>query len=125
MPTAMDVGLWVAQALLALVYLFAGTTKAFRYDKAREQMAWVRDVPKPLTRFIGTSEVLGGLGLVLPMLTGILEWLTVAAALGLAAVMLLAIAFHARRKEAKGMLPPAVLLAGAVFVAIGRWSLFE
>jgi hypothetical protein len=59
----------------------------------------VKDVPQGLVTFIGISELLGGLGLVLPQLSGILPWLTPLAALGLALIMLLAMGFHARRRE--------------------------
>ncbi len=31
----MDVALWLVQVLLALAFLAAGSTKAFRYERAR------------------------------------------------------------------------------------------
>ena len=66
-------------------------------------------------------ELLGGLGLLLPALTGILPWLTPLAAAGLALVMLLAMGFHATRRERPVIAFNTVLLLLAVFVAYGRF----
>lgn len=75
-------------------------------------------------RFVSTAEILGALGIVLPLLTGILPWLTISAALGLVVVQVLAIVMiHLPRKE-YGALPLNILTALAVFAAIARWNLF-
>ena len=116
-----NIVLWVAQGLLALGFGMAGFMKAFRYEQAREQMAWIKDVPGSLARFIGGVEMLGAVGVILPRLTGILPWLTPTAAAGLALVMLLAAGFHVSRKEAP--VPNVVLLALALFVVYGRFAL--
>jgi uncharacterized membrane protein YphA (DoxX/SURF4 family) len=79
----MNIALWIVQAILAAMFLMAGVMKGFQYELARASLPWVKDVPRRLTNFIGVSELLGGLGLVLPMLTGIWPWLTPLAALGL------------------------------------------
>lgn len=49
-------------------------------------MNWVRDVPRPLVRTIGTLEMPGAIGPIAPAVTGILPWLTPPAAAALAAV---------------------------------------
>jgi putative oxidoreductase len=92
-------------------------------DKLAGQMKWPGDYPR-LTRFVGWSEVLGAVGLILPLLTGILAWLTPLAALCLVAVQVLAIGFHLMRKEPQILPANLVLLALAAFVAWGRLSLF-
>jgi uncharacterized membrane protein YphA (DoxX/SURF4 family) len=119
----MNIALWIVQVVLALMFLFAGITKAFRYDQAKATLPWVKDVPRGLTTFIGVSELLGGLGLLLPALTGILPWLTPVAATGLVLIMLLAMGFHATRREWSGIAVNGVLLALAAFVAYGRFVL--
>jgi len=70
-------------------------------------------LPRGLVTFIGGSELLGGLGLLLPALTGILPWLTPLAAVGLAIIMILASIFHATRGKAQTVqgYGPANLLA--------------
>ncbi|MBX3046371.1 MAG: DoxX family protein [Anaerolineales bacterium] len=123
----MNIVLWVVQALLGLAFAAAGANKVFNAEKAKAmpQMKWMKDVSDPLLRFIGLSEIAGALGLILPMLTGILPWLTPLAAALLGVVMVLAIAFHARRGEYAGTVPNLVLLLLAAFVAWGRWDLFS
>ena len=94
--------------------------------RANPQMTWAHEQPDHYIGFVGTTEVLGALGLILPLVTGILPWLTVLAGIGLMLVQLLAIfKEHLPRKE-YGVLPlNIVLLALAVFVVIGRWTLFS
>jgi uncharacterized membrane protein YphA (DoxX/SURF4 family) len=117
----MNIALWIVQVVLGAMFIFAGVTKAFRYEHAHASLPWVKDVPRGLTTFIGVCELLGGLGLLLPALTGILPWLTPLAAAGLALVMLLAAGFHATRREWPAIGFNTVLLLLAVFVAYGRF----
>lgn len=113
--------LWIIQAILAAMFLMAGVMKALQYERAKATLPWVKDVSKGLVTFIGVSELLGGLGLILPLLTGILPWLTPLAAAGLALIMILALAFHAKRGESSAIIFNLVLGILAAFVAYGRW----
>ncbi len=117
----MNIVLWILQILLALAFLMAGTTKAFQYERAKTQMGWVAIVPRGLVTFIGITETLGAIGLILPALTGILPWLTPLAAVGLVTVMMLASGFHVTRGEYPQIVINLVLLALAAFVAYGRF----
>lgn len=117
----MHIALWIAQVILAAAFLMAGMTKAFQYEKAKASLPWVQDVPKGLTTLIGSSELLGGLGLLLPMLTGIAPVLTPVAAAALGLVMVLAAIFHSRRREWQAVVFNIVLLSLALFVAYGRF----
>jgi uncharacterized membrane protein len=120
----MNITLWVVQGLLALAFLAAGVPKATQPIPAvSTRLTWAKDVPAPLVRFIGVAEILGALGLILPALTGILPWLTVAAAAGLALIQASAIVFHLRRGEARVIVGNVVLLALALFVVYGRLAL--
>jgi putative oxidoreductase len=112
------------QALLALAFLLAGVPKAtLPILTLAKRIPWAKDVPEPLVRFIGVAEILGAAGLVLPALTGILPWLTVAAAIGLAFMMVAAIIFHLARGEASRIVANVVLLALLLFVLYGRLAL--
>lgn len=122
----MNITLWIVQVLLAVMYGMAGAVKTFRTAKAREQMPWTKNRTDAFVRFVGTSELLGGLGLILPILTGILPWLTVLAAVGLSLIQILAIVTEHLPKKEYNVLPVnAVLLALSVFVTLGRWGLFS
>lgn len=120
----MNVVIWIGQGLLAAVFLLAGGLKVSQpIESLSKRMTFVRAVPPPFVRFIGAAEVLGAAGLILPLATGVLPWLTVAAAVGLVIVQLCAAVFHISRGEASRVLTNAALLAMAVFVVIGRLSI--
>src|SRR5947207_9526113 len=95
----MNIALWIVQMLLGAMFVFAGVLKAFQYERAKASLFWVKDLPRGLVTFIGISELFGGLGLLLPSITGILPWLTPLAGAGLALIMILAIGFQASRRE--------------------------
>ncbi|MBI5840216.1 MAG: DoxX family protein [Chloroflexi bacterium] len=121
----MNVALWIAQGLLGAMYLMAGSIKTFQIAKVKEQMPWAKNRPDGFVRFVGISELLGALGLILPILTGILPWLTVLAAVGLTIIQLLAIfTEHLPKKEYNVIPMNVVLMALSAFVVIGRWQLF-
>lgn len=122
----MLVALWIVDVLLALVFLVAGVTKLVRPRDALAAlgMAWAEDFSGPAVKAIGALELLGAVGLIAPLATGVAPVLTPLAAVGLAVVMAGAVATHVRRKEM--FVPPAVLGALAVvsavlgFLALGR-----
>jgi len=119
----MDIALWILQILLALTFVGAGVSHAFRFDQfaARPRMAWATDVGRERMRLIGLAEIAGGIGLIVPAVTGILPWLTPLAAAGLVLVMLAAAAFHARRRgEVSNVAINLVIGALALLVVVGR-----
>jgi DoxX-like protein len=72
------------------------------------------------------SRILGALRLFLPLLTGILPWLTPLAAIGLTMIQLLAIfTEHLPKKEYNVIPVNIVLLALSIFVVTGRWVLLS
>lgn len=122
----MNIALWIAQGLLAGLYLMSGTMKTLQTAKAKDQFPWAKNRSDEFVRFVGISEILGALGLILPLLTGILPWLTALAALGLSLIQLLAIfTEHLPKKEYNVIPVNAVLLAMSVFITVGRWLLFS
>lgn len=121
----MNIALWIAQGLLAAVYFMAGTMKTIQIAKVRENMPWSNGRSDGFVRFVGVSELLGALGLILPLITGILPWLTVVAAIGLTIIQLLAIfTEHLPKKEYNVIPVNAVFLALSVLIVFGRWALF-
>ena len=116
--------LWVVQALLAAVFLFAGGMKFFGIEKVLKDAApgpGKLSLTRPMLHFIGISELAGSLGVILPMLTGVIPQLTPTAAAGLTVVMILATGFHIQRKDpASKTITTLVLSALCIFVAYGR-----
>lgn len=124
----MNIALWIAQGMLAALYLLVGSMKTFQPAKIRAHphMTWAHGQPDQYIRFVGIPEVLGGLGLILPLLTNILPWLTVLAAVGLTLIQVLAIfKEHLPRKEYQSIPLNIILLALSMFVVIGRWALIQ
>jgi hypothetical protein len=111
--------LWTAQALLALVFLFAGSMKLVM---PIELLTAQSPLPGLFVRFIGVAEVLGGLGLVLPGLLRIRPGLVALAAVELAHVMVGATILSLAMDGAEPVLALIPLAFGALaaFVAYGR-----
>src|SRR5947209_10495925 len=118
--STMNVALWIVQALLATLFLFAGGAKLVL---PLDQIAGPVALPGWFLRFIGVAEVLGALGLVLPGLLRIRPGLTPLAATGLVIIMIGAtIVMWAGGMLAVALMNLVVTLLAA-FVAYGRWRL--
>jgi len=117
----LNVILWIAQLLLAGMFLMAGFMKLTTpVDQLAAAMPFVAAVPEALVKFIGVSEVAGALGLLLPSLLRIKPQLTVLAARALILVMILALAFHVSRGEYAAIVTNIILASVALFISWGR-----
>ena len=130
----MNVALWAAQILLAVLFLYSGANKAFR---SKEQLiasgqSGVAPFPLPVLRLTAVAELLAVVGLIAPRATGIAPVLTPIAALGLIVVMIGAVWSHSTllradraagrgSAEARNIVLNAVIAALCVFVAVGRF----
>lgn len=113
--------LWALQGLLSLSFLAAGLMKTMQpIAELAKNLPWTTQVPEFLVRFIGLSEFLGGVGLLLPGLLRIKPVLVAVAGAGLATVMGLAVLFHLFRGEAAMAVPAIVLGLLSLLVAWGR-----
>ena len=127
----MNIALWVVQALLAALFLFAGGMK---FVMSIEEMTKQVPLPGWFLHFIGVVEVLGALGLILPWLTRIRPGLTPLAAAGLAIIMIGAIIDHLDDRSDRVRIDPAgdratlcfrgirPLAAYAAALILGRWE---
>jgi uncharacterized protein YjeT (DUF2065 family) len=114
--------LWVVQVLVAAAFVVSGATKLSQpKEKLLKKWAWVEDFSQGSVRIIGSLEVLGAIGIVVPALTGIVPSLTPLAALGLVLTMIGAALTHLRRAEYGAIAVTAVVLILAAFVAYGRF----
>lgn len=115
----MTYALWIVQALLALVFLFAGVAKLLM---PIEEMTKDVHMPGMFLRFIAVVEILGALGLILPALLRIRPGLTPLAAAGLVTIMIGATVVSLTLGVVMAIAPFVVGLLAA-FVAYGRWKL--
>jgi len=118
---ALNLGLWIVQALLALTFAGGGLWKLTTPIAAlAAKMPWMGQVSPAFLHATAAIDLLGGLGVLLPSVTRIKPGLTALAALGCAALMACAIVFHVSRGEAANTPFNFLLLALALFVAWGR-----
>jgi DoxX-like protein len=109
--------LWTVQAVLALVFVFSGGMKlVLPLDTFSGPIV----LPGAFLRFIGTAELLGGLGLILPGALKIRTELTPIAAAGLVIIMIGATVLSVAAMGLVAGIPPAVVGTLAGLVAYGR-----
>jgi len=123
----MNTALWTVQVFWGVFFSLNGFGKVCCYNQAlwnqsQRDVPWFSALPRDLFIFIGVCEFLGGVGLILPAMTGVKPKLTPIAAIGLTLVMILAALFHIVRGE-YNFVPINLVLGGvAAFIAYGRLS---
>jgi len=119
-----NVVLWIAQIILAGVFLFTGASKLLAYEtlvKAVEARSKGGRIG--MTRFqaalVGVAELIGAGAVLIPVDLWPPFILLRLAAAGLALLMVVAGIYHLRRQETA--VPSVVLFLLSIFVIIGRW----
>jgi hypothetical protein len=114
----MNIDPWFLQIPLAGVFALSGLPKLLLpYDRLARHFVWVSDFRLRTVRVIGALELLGAVGLVGPAATGILPWLTPLAALGLAGLMVGALATTLRHRLYRDAAVNIALMSLAAVVA--------
>ena len=120
-PKALHIILWVAQIVLGGMFIMAGMMKSTQpIIDLSKSVPWTANVPLALVRFIGVSELLGGIGLVLPSLLRIKPILTPIAAIGILLIMVLAMVYHIVNGETNVIGINIAFGLVAAFIAWGR-----
>jgi putative oxidoreductase len=118
---AMNRLLWVLQVVFGVYFIAIGVMHFVVPDGLPPMMGWMYELSDGLHTASGIAEILGGLGLILPAVTGIRPELTIWAAVGLALVMIAAAVWHAGRDgEAVNIAINLVNAAVLGFIAYGR-----
>jgi uncharacterized membrane protein YphA (DoxX/SURF4 family) len=116
--------LWIAQILLASVFLFTGTSKLFAYERlvmtfqGRSKGGHI-GVSRGQAAAIAFAEIAGGLAVLTPETLSPEHLAVRLAASGLALLMVCAGIYHLRRHEEAA--PAVALFLLALFVIVGRW----
>lgn len=118
----MNTAIWIVQGVLSAFFLMVGFLKAFTSkEQLEEKMPWTKDVSFVFIKIISVSEILGAIGLILPMALDVIPILTVISASGLAVVMLGAIRTHLKRTEYKEVAINVFLMGLAILIVIVRF----
>ena len=124
----MNTILWAGQLYLAVTCLFSGISKSLfsRLKLVKEmKQTGVDGLPQPLIRFIGISQLLGAIGLILPWLLNVLPILTPVAAFAFGMDVTMASGVHIQRMEYKTAAVTFFTALVCFFVAAGRFYLLN
>jgi uncharacterized membrane protein YphA (DoxX/SURF4 family) len=116
--------LWIAQILLAGIFLFTGVSKLLAYERVIGAVeARSKGLPAGVSRgvaaCIGVAEIAGALGVISPPSWMPDHLLIRMAAAGLALIMVGAGIYHLRRQDSAA--PAVSLFLLALFIIVGRW----
>jgi uncharacterized membrane protein YphA (DoxX/SURF4 family) len=117
----MNTTIWIIQSLMAVLFVFHGIAMFNPPPPVQESVIKKMGYSLPFLRIIGTLEVLGGFGLILPSWARVMPILSPLAALGLVIIMIGAAVSHARQGEGKQTVATSVVTLLVAFVAIGRF----
>lgn len=118
---ALNIALWLAQAILAASLIWAASLKLFQpIEKLALMWPWVAQVSMTLVKFTGIVDLLGAVGLIIPTLIHAKSKLTPFTASGIIVLMICAGIFHIVRGEASVIGVNIVFAAIAAFITWGR-----
>ncbi|MGC4747956.1 DoxX family protein [Micromonospora sp. DT201] len=122
----MNLTLWIAAGLLALVALGGGISKTFvRKEKLEKRVAsgWVKDVSPGFVRALGVLELLAAVGLILPAVVDIAPVLVPVTAVCMVLLMAGAVITHVRYHDGtKVVVVVSIYLVLAAFIGWGRFG---
>lgn len=119
----MNIIIWIIQGLIAAFFLVPGFRKTFFSKEKLIAMHPLEPGQSMMqVRLIGSLELLGVIGIIVPLLTGIMPILTPIAATGLGLTMAGAFLFHLKRKEYKKLPVLAFVFLLSLIVA---WYRFQ
>lgn len=111
--------LWGMQGFLAVTFLIAGGAKLFQ-SPAKVAELVPTAFPLPFLRALGALEILGAVGIILPLAVDTLPVLTPVSSGCMAVVLLAAAVVHLMAKHFSKLPMLLVLLAMAITVTVGR-----
>ncbi len=122
----MKIVIWIVQGLLALAFLGSGflkLTTPYADLAASPGMEWANDFSATQIKIIAILEILGAIGVIVPMFVKRFQLLVPIAAIGLALVMVGAAITHISRGES--FVPNIVLFVLAALTAWWRRHLLR
>ena len=109
----MNIAIWILQGLIAFIFMFSGINKAYFDEKTlvKKGQTGVEGLSKWFIKFIGVSEILGAIGLILPILLNKYIVITAISAICLGIIMIPAAYIHYKRTEMRNVAFNIIILA--------------
>ena len=116
--------LWILQFFIAFAFLYSGVCKSYFPLSKLVAMGQtgVDGLPIWFVRFIGVSEILGAIGIIIPWWLSIYPVLTPLSSICFAFIMPFAAVIHYKRREPKNVLTNVVFFILCAFVAVARFA---
>ena len=121
----MNIALWIAAGLLAVVALGGGAMKTFVPKQklaATHGGEWTENRDAGFIKTLGVLELLAAVGLILPAVVRVAPVMVPVTAVCWVALMVGAMVTHGRLGQYKLVLVNVIYLAIAVFIASGRFG---
>jgi hypothetical protein len=125
MAAPMNLTIWIATGLLAVVALVGGISKAFiPKEKLADQNGgqWTQNASPGFVKTLGVLELLAAVGLILPAVLDIAPIMVPVTAVCWALLMVGAMITHGRLGQFKFVTLNLVYFALAVYIAWGRFG---
>lgn len=118
----MNIIVWILQGLIAFVFMFSGINKSYFDEKTLVQkgQTGVEGLNKWFVKFIGLSEIIGSISLILPMVLNKWIILTSISAICLGFIMIPAAYIHTKRNEPINVIINSIILIVCGFIAYYR-----
>ena len=120
----MNLALWIAAGLLAVVALAGGISKTFVPKEKLDAYpgSWTAGASIGFVKTLGVLELLAAVGLILPAVVDIAPVMVPVTAVCWVFLMVGAMVTHGRRGEAKFVVLNLIYLALAAFIVWGRFG---
>lgn len=119
----MNIVLWIAQVLLAVLCISGGFFQMFKLDELQKGVTAMRVLPRALWTFFGAFGCVAGLLLIVPGLASLPGSWTAIAAAGVAAQSALISALYLRFRDRAPVPYSLVMVLMAAFICYGRLQL--
>lgn len=115
----MVIALWIVQSLLGLIFVITGS---FKFFQTKEKVVasggtWAEDFNPAIIKVIAAAEIISGLSVIVPKLSGHEGYFTFMGAACISLIMTGSIYTHVKRKEFSHAMINLVFLLMALFVA--------
>jgi hypothetical protein len=95
------IAVWIAKIILAISFIWGASLKLFlSVEKLSAMWPWTAEVPVAVVKFTGIIDLLGGIGIIAPVILSLNPKITQITAFAIIALMICGSVFHICRGEA-------------------------